>query len=148
MRNHFYVLIYLLILSTFSCAQQNVIDSLLLQIKSGAADTNRVIYLCDLAWEYKNIGKYDTAIYYSETGYTLAEKIDYKTGVASAYNTLGVIYQIHGNYSEALNYFFKTLKIAEETGNKSRMQATLGNIGVVYKKKVTILNHWITITKP
>ncbi len=46
---------------------------------------------------------------------------------------IGIIYCYNGKYPESLDCFFKTLKIAEELGNKNSVQTVLGNIGLLYQ---------------
>ncbi|MEP7170848.1 MAG: tetratricopeptide repeat protein, partial [Bacteroidota bacterium] len=48
----------------------------------------------------------------------LAEQIGYKKGIANAYNSLGAINQMKGEYLTALELHRKALKIREEIGDK------------------------------
>ncbi len=45
---------------------------------------------------------------------------------------IGIVYMYESNYPQALDYYFKSLKINEEIGNRVGEAADLGNIGIVY----------------
>ncbi len=48
---------------------------------------------------------------------------------------IGTIYDSKGDYSKALEYDFKALKITEELGNKLGIAKHLGNIGNIYDEQ-------------
>src|ERR1035437_4574891 len=107
-----------LIPNSFSFAQNKNIDSLLTLLKNDKADTNKVIHSYKLCWEYRNIGLYDTALYYGNSALQLAQQLNFKQGIAASYNNIGNDYYNQGNYPNALNNQFASLKINEEIGDK------------------------------
>lgn len=122
----------------FSCfvknveSQQQKIDSLLSLLKFSKEDTNRVNHLSNLCWEYLSIGSYDTAHHYGSTALSLAQKINFKKGIGSAYNSIGAIFWNEGNYNDALKNFIGALKILEELGDQKRIAAACNNVGIIY----------------
>jgi len=112
---------------------QELIDSLRIALSRAGQDTNRVNALNGLSefagWR---INQNDTCIAYAQKALTLAKKINYKFGMARAYNNLG-----HGQrrkimYKEALESHFAALNIFKETGNTFWEGATYSNIANDY----------------
>ncbi len=56
-------------------------------------------------------------------------------GIAGCYNSIGMIYHQIGADAEALDYFFKALKISQKTNFEPGEAKTLTNIGVVYREQ-------------
>jgi serine phosphatase RsbU (regulator of sigma subunit)/Tfp pilus assembly protein PilF len=129
---------FLFLLTSFFClgqegfAQQKTIDSLLTLLKKDKADTNKINHFDQLCWEYQNIGSYDTAMLYANSGLQLAQQLNNKKEIVNAYNNIGVVYRNKGNYSNAIDNYFKSLEIAEDIKNDKQIAAVSGNIGVVY----------------
>jgi tetratricopeptide (TPR) repeat protein len=63
---------------------------------------------------------------------TLAEKNFFNNKLSYAYNSIGLVYSDFGNYSKAIKYAFKSLKIDEEDGNESGIASNYNNIGNIY----------------
>lgn len=128
-----YFLLFYLVTCTFcSFAQQGKIDSLFSLLKNDKEDTVRVIHLNLLSWEFKSLASYDTALYYANSALLIAQKVDFKQGISSAYAAMGNVYELKGYYPKALEEYLKALKIDEEIGNKPGIAKRLGNIGLVY----------------
>src|ERR1035437_2444617 len=108
------LLILNITLQSLNCFSQNKnIDSLLTLIKNDKPDTNKVIHSYKLCTEFRNIGLYDTALHYGNTALQLAQQLNFKKGVASAYNNIGNVYIMQGNYPDALKNQFASLKLSE-----------------------------------
>ena len=58
-----------------------------------------------------------------------------KNGLARAYASAGVVYSEVNNYSIALEYYFKALKIYQEINQKNSISKAYNNIGIVYKSQ-------------
>jgi len=54
-------------------------------------------------------------------------------GLARAYGSLGVVFSEQSNYSKALEYHLKALRLYENSEDKVRLSRIFNNIGVVYK---------------
>jgi len=111
---------------------QAQIDSLLKELPRQREDTIKVKLLVGLSFGYSVINA-DEGIKYGQQCLELATKVDWKKGIASAYNCLGLNYRVRSDYPKALEYYFKALKLDEETGNKKGIAALTCNIGVVYQ---------------
>ncbi|MBC7885672.1 MAG: tetratricopeptide repeat-containing sensor histidine kinase, partial [Saprospiraceae bacterium] len=103
-----------------------------LQIQSPSLyDTTAVNILAKLSQSYwgNDAGK---AMDYAEQTLALSEQIGYKKGKGSAYNSMGVINHIKGDYIQAFDFFKKTLLINQEIGNKKGIANSYMNIGNTY----------------
>lgn len=130
--------------------QNRIIDSLQILIKKSKADTNTVIQSNKLCLEYRNIGLYDTALYYGNNALRLAQQLNFKKGIAASYHSIGNVYSRQDNYASALDFYLKGLKIAEEIEDKSRISNILAHTGVVYFKKgdyPKALDHYLKALK-
>lgn len=70
---------------------------------------------------------------YAQTALELAQKNNYYQGEAESFKNIGVVYQLQGNASQALEYFFNALKIYEKIKDERGIAHTLNNVGVVYQ---------------
>ncbi len=109
-----------------------------LERKTGIAVNNGNIGLV-----YKALGEHSKALKYFETALKLNEELDRKAGIAENLNNIGMIYKFKAdssendaarnlNYSTALEYYFRSLKISEKTGDRGAMANVLDNIGSAY----------------
>ena len=123
-------------------AQNRNIDSLRILIKKDKPDTNKVNHFNKLSREYINIGSYGNALLYANSSLQLATVIQNgeksfpitqatKKGIADSYSNFGIVYWRKSDYTKALEYYFKALKIDEELRNKNGIARHLCNIGLV-----------------
>jgi tetratricopeptide (TPR) repeat protein len=54
---------------------------------------------------------------------------------SATYGNIAVVFLSQGDYSKALDFFLKSLEIAEELDDKDAIARQLGNIGIVYAEK-------------
>jgi len=120
-----------MLISNISIAQTSIIDSLKTELQKGQPDTIRIIFLNDLGWEfrYKNP---DTSILLGKQALELAERIEHKKSIANTNSTLGVYYDLKGNYIQSLSHHFKALEIRKQLGDRNFIATSIGNIGIVY----------------
>lgn len=112
-------------------AQNRMIDSLLVVLKTHSDDTNRVMCLNELAASY---GETDV-IKEIETAYealAIAKKINYEKGIAEACGYLGAGYADAGNYGKAIECHLKALRIHEKRNDLSEQASTYHDIGAIY----------------
>jgi len=95
-------------------------------------DTNRLEAMDKIAWDGYLFSQPDSAFYFAQMQYELAEATGNKQSMADALNTQGATFYIQGNYDKALEYYDKSLKIKEEIGNKNGMADSYGNMGLIY----------------
>jgi PAS domain S-box-containing protein len=72
---------------------------------------------------------------YARQALALAEKLNYKEGIAASYQSLGVSSRVQGNYRQALGYCSKALNISKEMGNKKGVANSHGNIGNIHAQQ-------------
>ncbi len=99
-------------------------------------DTTETSVYVELAYELHKINP-DKGIAFAQKALELSEKLKWKTGVASAYNRMGLCYWAKSEYPLALKFHFKALKLYEEINFKPGI-ATV-KVGVVSRSG---LSHW------
>jgi hypothetical protein len=118
-------------IDTASKQGQALIDSLLKELHKAKEDTSKVKLLDALSDGYSSINNAE-GTKYARQELELATKLEYKTGIAGANYCLGHNYNNKSDYSKVLEYYFKSLKIFEETGDKMSASAVANDIGVIY----------------
>jgi len=124
----------LLITMAVNCTAQERQDSLVKATAHLTEDSNGVKLLVEIAKGYQSIDA-DKGIRYAQQGLDLSQKIDWPTGMILSYNRLGGNSVMKADYPNALDYFFKALKIAEDQKNKEWSARLFSNIGLVYDRE-------------
>jgi adenylate cyclase len=118
------------------CAQENKlnVDSLN-QVWSDVSlpDSARFKAMEAIIWEGYLFTKPDTAFILLEKFKEVAKQKGNKQWEARALNMQGVYFVILGNFSLALEYDVKGLKIYEQIGHKEGIANSFNDIGVIYK---------------
>lgn len=138
MLRHIYFIFFvtaLLVTRQGALCQAGKGDSLQALVKSAQADTQKVKWLNELTWKYFGEADYEAGMRLAREAAGLAEQLGYRTGQAIAYNNIGIAHKNLGNYSAALEAYYKTLAIWEALGSKHGIASTNNNIGVVYKNE-------------
>ncbi len=76
-----------------------------------------------------------------------ANKNKISQGIAKTYGYMGVVFSEQSNYSKALQYYFKSVKIYEELNDEGQSSKLYNNIGVVYKSQLLDAKALIYFTK-
>lgn len=143
------ILIFLCFCFSFSYRASNI-DSLRQLIVDKQVDTTQVHLLNKLCQAYYSFSSYDSALNCCNNALVISKKINYKIGIADAYNNIGIINYYQGNFSLALeNYIIslKTYKSINISSNllKQKIANEYNNIGmiyqVLYKYDAAIENH-------
>jgi len=113
---------------------QKQIDSLNAVLKNAKEDTTKVMALAGLCWNYSHAGEKQKAKEAGEAAIQLAEKINFKSGKASALNNLASM-NWGDNSDSAREKYKEAAKINEEIGNKLELGFNLNNIGNTYYVK-------------
>ena len=112
---------------------QKKLDSAIAAAEAMPDDTNKVIKLDKIIYgDILSKGDYARVDTLALQGLKIAEKINYKKGIAGAYNLLGISYRLEGNYPKALEAFLNSLKLITELGNQANMAVLYNNIGSIY----------------
>jgi two-component system NarL family sensor kinase len=112
--------------------QNHKIDSIYSVLKKSKEDTEKVNTLNALSKTLYLISKRQAADSMCREALALSEKLGFKKGVLDSYLNIGNVYFDAANYSEALNSYSQSLKIATELNNKQCMGRAAGNIGNIY----------------
>ena len=98
---------------------------------STQADTNRLKAMHKIAHGII-YSQPDSAFYFAQLWYELAESVNNKKSMSNALITQGVSFHFRGDYAKAIHYYTRSLKIFEELRDKNGIASSLGNIGVIY----------------
>ena len=112
-------------------SENNLIDSLENLIKT-QNDTNLVISLNELTWQYRTISQ-SKAIEYGNKALELSTKLNYKRGIAQSYNDLGIIFYDKKEYTKAIKFYNNSLKIREILNDQNGKAGLLMKIGIVHE---------------
>ncbi|HYG50461.1 MAG TPA: sensor histidine kinase [Flavobacteriales bacterium] len=108
------------------------IDSLKQALKVAKKPVDKINTLNLLGRELFLANKHDTALVLAEQAKKQSEKIDYKKGIAAAYNILGNVCLLHSDYTCAYDYHSKALAIQLKLGDKKVLCSTYNNIGIIH----------------
>src|ERR1051326_164720 len=122
-----YFLFFFLFPSAFSQSKAELLEKKLLTQKE---DSDKVNTLNAIAWELR-INESEKAIEFARQAMELAEKLNFKKGIANINHTLGSLNANKGNYDEAVTYYNKSLALRKEIGDKKGIAASYNNIGIV-----------------
>ncbi|MCZ6521231.1 MAG: tetratricopeptide repeat protein [Bacteroidetes bacterium] len=75
------------------------------------------------------------AMAYTDSALQFALQLEYKKGIATSYNNMGVVYRIRGQFEEALNFYLASYKIHHEINDQEGIAKIFNNIGTVYSIK-------------
>lgn len=112
----------------------NEIDSLKKILVGNIQDTTRVDVLNALSISYFNDNP-DTSIIIAASARVLAEKINYKSGLALALKNMGRGYYMTGEYVDAIKKWQAALDVFKQINDKKGEANILGNMGAVYFNK-------------
>ena len=112
-------------------AQDSALTGLNLKIVSSGQDTAKVDLLIELSRYYVRSSP-DTAILICEEAEELAQKLNYRDGVATALKYIGMAYYFQGKYLETIQYWQRSKEVFEQSGNTKGVANMLSNIGAIY----------------
>lgn len=130
------ILIYILLLFPIASFSQVNIDSLRkVWNDPNQSDTNRLNAVYLLSWKGYLFVDHDSAFYYAQLQYELAEERQIKKMMGSALNTMGAVHYMKGDFDKCIDFFSKSLKIDQEIGDKVDESSMLNNIGIVFQNQ-------------
>jgi adenylate cyclase len=109
----------------------HVIDSLKVVAEAMPDDTNKVMLLNRISFEYNTVSPYD-GIRYGVQAMALAEQLEYLRGMARANSCLGANYFSLSDFPNAYSYWLQSLELNRKTNNQNGVANHLHNIGMVY----------------
>jgi len=90
--------------------------------------------LCDSCWEYR-LSSPERARKFGETALHLSKKMGYESGLAQAYNDLGILYIDEADYERAIDYFEQAMTLRQQMHDTLGMAALYNKLGIVYQKQ-------------
>jgi tetratricopeptide (TPR) repeat protein len=104
-------------------------------------DTN--LYSINLSKVYNRMGTIystmggfdDKALLYTAKGLQIAEGINWNQGLITGYNNLGNVYRDMGYYTQAHDYYMRTLEACEAAGDSIGKSYAYKNIGILYEQQ-------------
>ena len=106
-------------------------DSLKHELVLAKNDTSRVLILAKLASAYNGFYP-DTVNFYGKEALALAERINFSRGKVRAFITLGLGFQLEGEYPQSFDYLYRGLKIAEDKNYVLETAICYSSIGNAY----------------
>lgn len=128
-----YIVFFYCVYSINTISSQTDRDSLLTFIRTDKEDTNKVIHLYKLCYEFDATGEYAKGLEYGKQSLRLAQTLNYKKGIGNAYSNIGIIFDDLGNFPEALKNYKIALKIRRDIKDKRGIAACLNNIGEIFR---------------
>jgi len=126
----------ILIFSTsisFVFSQKRIAIDSLTKLLNTTNDSSKVNLLKQISWEYRNL---DTsyALSYGKEALKLAKDLNLSYEKADILGRLGIIKRNQGDYSEALDYYFKGLEISQKHSYLNLQALGYNNIADIYSR--------------
>ncbi len=133
MKNFYFLVVIFAIAHLNLSAQTKEIDSLkqILKQTKIQTDTNYVNACFDLVYEFANLD-IDSAEYYADKGFELAQKADYKLGIANGYVLSGSMQIYRGDFKEAIKKIKQADQVFAEMNNTDKRMQCFNNLGAIY----------------
>ncbi len=110
-------------------------------------DTVRLRAMHLIAWDGYLFTQPDSAYYFAQLEYDLAERKGLKKEMANALNVQGITYQDQGDLARSIDHYMRSLALQEEIGNKRGIANALGNIGTIYSQQKDLHNSIVYYTR-
>lgn len=124
-------ILFLLWITVAANGQDKTTDSLTALLPHAPDDSAKVDLLIELSKSFYN-RSWDSSIKSAEEAVALAEKINYKKGLAVAYKNIGVANYFKGTPVSAVEAWDRSLKIFQELEDKQGEANILSNLGGVF----------------
>jgi len=128
------ILLLLFLMNAFFAAAQHdkSLDTLWVALSKAKTDTMRYRAARSLAHEYYLSTKRDSALLFGAQALTIAKKNKWARKEEGCMGLLANVYGDMGDYVKAMSYYFKAMKIAEESNDRFEVGNIDGNIGATY----------------
>lgn len=95
-------------------------------------DTNRLKAMKEISWKGYLFSQPDSAYYYAQWMYDLAEQKGLKKYMADAVKTQGASYAVRGVNESAIERYTLSRQLFEEAGDKQGVASSVNNLGNIY----------------
>lgn len=131
MQMRFFLTLVFLLVGFHLFSQDHKADSLKQILSATTIDTVKVNVLNEISFHYRGNAPLE-AMRYAIQAKELAEKSNFKKGLAKAYKNIGLAFYFQSKYVETLENFEKSRSIYDSIGDKQGITILLNNIGSVY----------------
>lgn len=126
-------IIFLLLFLKITLVEAGVKDQLL-QLQSAKKDTNAVILLSNLCWDYRFISA-DSARMFGEKALQMARDLRYEKGIAQACNDLGILDIDKADYKKAVVHLNESMQIREKMNDQGGIASIYNKLGIIDQKQ-------------
>ncbi len=116
-------------------AQVNLDSLIVVWNNRTLSDTSRLKTVEIIARDGYRLSNPDSAFYYAQLQYDLAESSGHRKWMAASLITQGEVYSMKGKHDTALENYLRSVTISEEIGDKYNLAGGFNNIGSIYRKK-------------
>lgn len=139
MRLLFCVFLLINITSSSVAQDESSLDPLKNQLSNITSDIDKVDTLILMYNHYYSINS-DSALYYAQLAYDLAEKINYKKGQIISMTNIGLVHFYNGSLGNALKSYLESNELvgeyvdakSEDEFAQYQLSKNLNNIGLIY----------------
>lgn len=110
------------------------LEGLRSQPENDAISIEVVKVYCELAYALHSSDP-EQAESYANQALGLAERIEFKKGMAESHTVMGTIAWVRGNYEKALGCYTRSLRICDETGDIKGVASCYSNLGNILKNQ-------------
>ena len=115
-----------------SFAEEHHVYDIALAVAERQNDPRQIgICLSNISLAFKDESDYEQALVYAHKSIATLEPLK-DPYLAQVYNNMGVVLKLQGNFTEAVDYYDRALKLSEAQGNKQRIAQASFNLGNVY----------------
>ncbi len=112
---------------------QDLLDSMMKLLPLMKEDSSKVNLIVDMSEQLYYLANMKEGIDYLKQGVAIAERINFKRGIANCYSNLGTFVGDTGNIVQARAYIKKSLEINTELDAKPNIVINLNNMGRGYQ---------------
>ncbi len=95
--------------------------------------------LNELSWELSPTN-FKKSLSLANKALIKSQNISYTSGIALSYLRIGLAYDYEGDYTEAFDNYYKSLKLWQEIGDQKQIATTYNNIGTSYYIQADYVN--------
>ena len=125
------ILIVLLLFPLCLGAQNNVLDSLFIQLEQSGHDSTRISLLNKIAYNYHRVD-IDSTQHYANLALAQSKKYGYKKGESRALNLLGVVASFKGENNKMVDLNIQSYEIANELNSNYLIALSCNGLSIGY----------------
>jgi signal transduction histidine kinase len=108
-------------------ARQHLAHSIIFKDTESLVVSYRILGISQM-----NINEFDSAVYYLEKAYTLADSLGYREEMIPIIGNLGIIYSKRNHYFKSVEYYLEFIELAKDLNDNELLASGYNNIGLIY----------------